>query len=331
MRLRVEYFVLPGILTGCVAAEPEEAAVADATASQVEIVTDVVYGHKFGMALTLDVYRPAQPNGAGVAFMNSGGWFSPVMEFHVEDDGRLRMRSDAELRGQGRPAPKEGVEAGADPSQFSPRTLLENGFTVYNVRHGDGRKFLLPEVVEDVRYAIRFIRETAPDYGVDPERLGLWGGSAGAHLSLLLGTTPEIAPGAAEEIAQSEASVAAVVAYFPATDLAALRPNAARWTQENFGVDLLTFFKALGYPEEQDPEFSPVHYATAGDPPTLIIHGDQDPLAPLSHGQRMHDALREAGAVSELIVIEGGVHGFRGDDADFALAQAVEWFQRHLQ
>ena len=45
----------------------------------------------------------------------------------------------------------------------------------------------------------------------------------------------------------------------------------------------------------------------------------------------MHDALREAGAVSELIVIEGGVHGFRGDDADFALAQAVEWFQRHLQ
>jgi acetyl esterase/lipase len=331
MRLRVENVVLLGVLTGCVATEPEEAAVSDATASDVEIVADVVYGHKFGMALTLDVYRPAQPNGAGVVFMNSGGWFSPVMEFHTEDDGSLRMRSDAELRGQGRPAPQEGVEAGADPSQFSPLPLLESGFTVFNVRHGSGEKFVLPEVVEDVRYAIRFIRETAPDYGVSPERLGIWGGSAGGHLSLLLGTTPEIAPGAAEETAQSEASVSAVVAYFPATDLATLRPNAARWTQENFGVDLLTFFTALDYPAEQDPEVSPVYYATAGDPPTLIIHGDQDPLAPLTQGQRMHDALREAGAISELIVIEGGVHGFRGDDADFALAQTVSWFQRHLQ
>ena len=330
MRLRVEYFVLLGILTGCVATEPEQAAVSDATASEVEIITDVVYGHKFGMALTLDVYRPAQPNGAGVLLMNSGGYFSPVVAFHTEEDGRYRMRSNSELRGEGA-SREEGIERGADPRQFSPLPLLESGITVFNVRHGDGRKFLLPEIVEDVRTAIRFVRETAPDYGVSPERLGIWGGSSGGNLSLILGVTAEIAPGAADGTTQSEAPVAAVVAYYPPGDIETLRLTAARFAEETFGLDLLSFSPALGYSEERDAEFSPVHHATADDPPILIIHGDQDPVVPLTQGQRMHDALREAGAVSELIVIEGAVHGFLGDDADFALAQAVAWFQRHLQ
>ena len=77
MRLRAEHIILFGILTGCAAGEPDEAVVSDASPRQVQIDTDVVYGHKFGMALTFDVYHPAEPNGAGVIIVTGG--FPPLI------------------------------------------------------------------------------------------------------------------------------------------------------------------------------------------------------------------------------------------------------------
>lgn len=311
MRLRAEHIILFGILTGCAAGEPDEAVVSDASPRQVQIDADVVYGHKFGMALTFDVYHPAEPNGAGVIIVNSWGG-----TFHTEEDGQYRLLDDSEL----------------SPFQFSARLLVENGFTVFNLRHGSSPKFVLPEIVADVRRAVRVIRDVAPDYGVNPERLGLWGGSAGGHLSLLLGASPEIGPqDAVDGNAPIEARVAAVVAYYPPSDLEAWRVEVARFTSEEWGQELLTVFPAMDYPPERDRELSPVHYATADDPPTLIIHGDQDRLVLLSQGQLMYDALLEAGATSELIVVEGAGHGFEGEDIDLALAQSLAWFQRYLQ
>ena len=316
MRLRAEHIILFGILTGCAAGEPDEAVVSDASPRQVQIDADVVYGHKFGMALTFDVYHPAEPNGAGVIIVNSGGYVSPVVTFHTEEDGQYRLLDDSELR----------------PLQFSARLLVENGFTVFNLRHGSSPKFVLPEIVADVRRAVRVIRDVAPDYGVNPERLGLWGGSAGGHLSLLLGAAPEIGPqDAMDGNTPIEARVAAVFAYYPASDLEAGRVEGARFTSEALGQELLAVYPAMDYPLEQDRELSPVHYATADDPPTLIIHGDQDPLVLLSQGQLMYNALLEAGATSELIVVEGAGHGFGGEDVDLALAQSLSWFQRYLQ
>ncbi|MGB0578943.1 MAG: alpha/beta hydrolase [Limisphaerales bacterium] len=69
--------------------------------------------------------------------------------------------------------------------------LLAKGFTVFSVRHGSSPKFTIPEVVGDVRRSVRFIRQHATEYGVDPKRLGVCGGSAGGHLSLVLGTTSD--------------------------------------------------------------------------------------------------------------------------------------------
>ena len=300
MRLRAEHIILFGILTGCAAGEPDEAVVSDASPRQVQIDTDVVYGHKFGMALTFDVYHPAEPNGAGVIIVNGG--FPP---FITEEDGQYRLLDNSER---------------SRPFQFSAQLLVENGFTVFNLRHGTSRKFVLSEIVADVRRGVRVIRDVAPDYGVNPERLGLWGGSQGGLLSLLLGASPEIGPqDAVDGNAPIEARVAAVVAYYPPSDLEAWRVEVAR------------SFPQMDYPPEQDRELSPVHYATADDPPTLIIHGDQDRLVLLSHGQLMYDALLEAGATSELIVVEGAGHGFEGEDIDLALAQSLAWFQRYLQ
>ena len=123
------------------------------------IVPDVVYGHKLGMALTLDVFKPeTDPNGAGILFMVSGGWVSRWSP------------------------PERSIR------RFGP--LLDKGFTVFAVRHGSSPRFKVPEAVADVQNAVQFVHSHATDFGVDPQRLGVYGGSAGGHLSLMLGLAP---------------------------------------------------------------------------------------------------------------------------------------------
>ena len=155
---------------------------------KVTITPDVVYGHKDGLALTMDLFVPSQPNGCGVLFMVSGGWYS---------------RHIAPERAQPRFAP-----------------LLNAGFTVFAVRHGSSPRYLVPEVIGDVRRAVRYVRYHAARFNVAPDRLGVYGGSAGGHLSLILGTTADKGNLASPDpILRTTNRVAAVVSYYPPTDL----------------------------------------------------------------------------------------------------------------
>ena len=264
-----------------------------------------------GLALTFDVYQPDEPNGAGVLYMNSGGYVSPYCDFHTEFGENYRLLADIEME-----------EADPYCREFGPRVLVDDGFTVFVVRHGSSPRFLVPDAVSDVRRAVRFIRDAASDYGVDPGKLGLWGGSAGGHLSLLLGSSIEIRNSdPSEDFELVEGRIAAVVAFFPVSDYEAYIeaiPEVVDW------------FPAMDFPAEQRRELSPVDFASADDPPTLIIHGDQDAVVPIVQGELMLHALQDAGVESELIVIEGAEHGFTGPDADFAQAESLSWFRRHL-
>ena len=128
-----------------------------AAAADVEILPDLVYGHKDGMAMTLDVLKPKSgANGAAILYMVSGGW----------------------------------VSRWAPPAQTAERFqfLLDKGFTVVVIRHGSSPRYHVPDAVSDVRRAVRYVRHNAKQWGVDSNRLGVHGGSAGGHLSLMLGT-----------------------------------------------------------------------------------------------------------------------------------------------
>ncbi len=145
---------------------------------------DVVYGHKEdGLALMLDVHRPAQPNGAGLICVVSGGWQS-------------------------------SVELARMFAQVYP-PLNEKGFTVFAVRHGSWPKYPLSSIVADMRRSVRVIRQHAREYGVDPSRIGVFGNSAGGHLALLLGTTGDAGDPAAADRSSRMQHVAAVVANYP--------------------------------------------------------------------------------------------------------------------
>jgi len=255
-----------------------------------DIVPDVVYGHKHGMALTLDVFKPTDANGAGVLFMVSGGWNS-------------RWYPPQLALGLFRP-------------------LLEKGFTVFAVRHGSSPKYKIPEIVEDVRRSVRFVRTEADRFGVDAERLGVFGGSAGGHLSLMLASTAdEGKPDSSDNTQKTTNRVAAVVAYFPPTDLRGLVNDPPNDNKR---------FPALNFSPDKAVDYSPIAHVSPDDPPTLLIHGDKDDLVPLRHSTSLLEALQKHEIDSELIVIEGAGHGFEGDDRDQATQAMVTWFEKHL-
>ncbi|HTE42464.1 MAG TPA: alpha/beta hydrolase, partial [Steroidobacteraceae bacterium] len=154
------------------------------TAASVKITADIVYGHKDGMALFYDVFTPSKQNGSAVLYMVSGGWFSRWQE------------------------PQKRV-AGF-------QQLLDRGITVIAVHHGSAPRFKVPEAVADVRRAVRHVRVNAAAYHLDANRLGVWGGSAGGHLSLMLGLASDQGnPAATDPIERASNWVKAVVAYYP--------------------------------------------------------------------------------------------------------------------
>src|SRR5215471_1961451 len=282
--------MLASILTVCAATQ----IIAQA---QVETIPDVVYGHKDGLALTFDVLKPkANANGAAVIIMVSGGWVSPY----------------------------------SPPQQAAARfkDLLDKGFTVIPLRHGSSPKYFIPEIVSDVRRAVRYIRYNAKQWSVDPDRLGVFGGSAGGHLSLMIGTASDNGdPNAKEEFMKVSDRVASVVAYFPPVDL---RPITRGVNPPPLVPGRPDRFPALNFEKEKAPDYSPILFVSPDDPPTLLIHGDKDTLVPISNSKIIYEAFQKNNVKTQFITIEGAEHGFRGEDAKRANAAMLTWFEQTL-
>ena len=254
----------------------------------VDVTADVVYGHKDGLALTYDVFRPdtaANPHGPCLIFIVSGGWVSQWMP-----------------------------PAAAIPFV---KPFLDRGYTVCAVRHGSSPKYQIPEIVDDVRKALAHINEHAADHQVDPDRLGIFGFSAGGHLSLMLGTTTNAAARGRDDKPQ----VAAVAAVFPPTDLAPYLDPTAGYLEK---------FPALKFPREQADTYSPLKQVSDDDAPTILIHGDKDELVPLWHSERIRDAFRASDVDADLVVIEGAAHGFDAAGNARMFAAMIDWFDTHL-
>ncbi len=216
-------FIAAGLLCAvAVSAQAEEPS---------RIQPDIVYGHKDGLALTFDVIRPEKPNGAGILWLQSGGWYSVWTE------------------------PKNLV--------FACQPMLDEGFTVFIVRHGSAPKYAIPDAIADVRRCVRFIRLRASDFAVDPQRLGVLGGSAGGHLSLMLATAADGGDLKAEDIVLRQSdSVAAVVALYPPTDIRTWVTDPPAAIKAHPGLKPpLTFDPALA------PACSPLLHVSADDAP----------------------------------------------------------------
>lgn len=263
-------------------------------AAEVTITPDVVYGHKFGLAMTFDVFTPKQDaNGAAVLFMVSGGWYSNW-------------------------SPPEQLQ-----QMFRP--LTDEGFTVFAVRHGSSPKFSIPEAVADVRRSVRFIRTHAERFAIDPNRIGVFGMSAGGHLSLMLGTTADDGDAqATDPVLRASDRVQAVTAWVAPTDLRIMV-----WDAPD-SLPAYRRFPALELDLNAAEQHSPLAHVSADDAPTLLLAGDKDELVPILHSEQIDAALKEQNVKSKLVVFEGAGHGFAGEDLARAVKEMVAWFKEHL-
>jgi acetyl esterase/lipase len=264
------------------------------------------------MALTMDVFTPTKNrNGAAVIVVVSGGWFS-----------------DHKAINPGFAAP-----------------FLKRGYTVFAVVHGSQPKFTIPEIVQDMKRAVRFIRHNAKKYNIDPERIGITGGSAGGHLSLMIGTAGDKGNKEPKNpIDGASSRVQAVACFFPPTDFL----NYGKKGNVALGRGTLAGFRAPFDFHEFDKktksfvpitdeerilaigkEISPIYHVTPDDPPTLIIHGNADTLVPIQQAETIIAKFKEVGVPAKLVVREGAGHGWKtlGQDVNIF----ADWFDKYLQ
>lgn len=264
---------------------------------------DVIYGRKFGTALTLDVFEPARKNGAAIFFIDSFGYFSE----------------------------HENIEF----FSFFYQRLLDHGYTIFAVVHGAQPRFIVPEIEEDIHRAVRFVRHNATRWGVDSNKFGIIGGSAGGHLSLTIGTQGGPgSPDAKDPIDRESSAVQAVACVFPPTDfLNWSKPNEDWMEPANMHEFAPAFGPKANTREGRQGlgrEISPIYFVTSKMPPTLIIHGDADKLVPLYQSQSFARKCQEVGTYCKLIVTPGAGHGPEFPNLAEEMAIFTVWFDEYL-
>lgn len=245
------------------------------------VTPGVVYTQRHGHDLTLDVVRPSRPSGSAVLIMVSGSWKS-------------------------------------DSKKFQPwlaSSFLRQGHTLFAVSHLSQPEATIMEIVKDVRHATRFVRHHAKEYGIDPNRIGVFGGSSGGHLSLMLATCG--GPGdanATDPVDRENSSVQAAAVFFPVTDLLNLGPSTEntgdggppRSFRNSFGPKAadLDEWKIIGR------DVSPIYHVTKDLPPVFIAHGSADTLVPLEQSMRFKQRAAELGHEVLLTIRPGKKHGW---------------------
>lgn len=264
-------------------------------------ISDVIYLKSGGAAFTMDVFVPAHPTGKGVIYLVSGGYWS-------------------------------------DHSQINPaiaKPFNDRGMTVFEVVHGAGPRYHVPEIVAMLQRAVRFIRTDAKRFQIDPNEIGIWGMSSGGHLSLMVAATGAPGdPNAKDPVDQASSAVNAVVAFAPPTDLLNWgSPGRSAFHVQNLAVFMPAFGVNPQTPEDDVNKLghmlSPVERVTASFPPTLLIHGDKDELVPFQQSQEMDAALAKAGVPHKLIAATG--YGHDAAMIGVKLQDMLDWFDAHLK
>jgi dienelactone hydrolase len=205
--------------------------------------------------------------------------------------------------------------------------LAQHGYVASTVSYRLSPTDQFPAPVHDVKAAVRWLRSNAARFGIDPERVGVTGGSAGGHLALFLGLTSGVQEfeGPGPHLEQSS-RVSCVVNYYGPTDFTqsyGKSVDAAEVLPLFLGGDLvherLVHLKA-----------SPLYWVNPNAAPVLTIHGTEDKYVAYEQAVWLTERLRAAGVQAELETLEGAGHGFKGKDAERAERRMLEFFDKHL-
>ncbi|WP_282692241.1 alpha/beta hydrolase [Streptomyces sp. CC208A] len=260
----------------------------------------------------LDVYVPAGDGTEGpppaVVWIHGGGWM----------DGDRRF-----------PPPTV-------PAELLFGSLLGAGLAVVTLDYRHSLEAPFPAQLHDVKAAIRYVRAFADALGIDADRIGVWGESAGGHLSALAALTGPGTSGGplegTEGVAEGDTSVQAAVDWYGVSDIssaaAALPPQLASLADP--------YAALLGAAPADRPDLaraaSPVTYADRPAPPFLLVHGTADSLVPYRQSELLAERLRAQGGVVELVPVDGADHIFLGaSDVPSLVTRSVSFLAEHLK
>ena len=263
---------------------------------------DLVYGEVHGTGLLMDVFTPTgKTNGLAIIDVVSGAWHS--------DRNKLRDHMLTQMF----------------------HIYCGRGYTVFAIRPGSKTRYTASEMDRHVKLGIRYVKEHAGEYGIDPNRLGLTGASAGGHLATLAALTPEPGKPESKRAAQRfDTTVQAVGVFFPPTDLVDWEDG--KPAEPKILMPLLVVGEGATLSDEEVKKraraVSPLHRITKPGPSFLLIHGNADLVVPLSHSEKLVKAIKEAGGSAELIVKQGGGHPWLTIPEEVKVL--ADWFDKQL-
>lgn len=210
------------------------------------------------------------------------------------------------------------------------RFLAEYGFFTASIEYRSTYESKFPAQIADVKAAVRWLRANAERLHIDPERIGVWGHSAGGHLAVLLGSSGDV-PELEGDLGPSGFSsrVQAVVNVAGVIDME--YPRTEQWQEKERTL-------LFGGPQEEHPDLvrlaSPCEFLDKDDPPVLTMHGTKDPNVPIHHSTYLDAKLKEAGVESDLHLLEGKDHWLVQYPAMLVepevKALTLAFFQEHL-
>lgn len=255
----------------------------------VTVRRDLVYGHEDGQDLVLDLYLPADTNSTPplMVWIHGGGW-------------------------------KSGDKANVNPAILR---LSTEGYAVASINYRLQDLMIHPKNIHDCKGAVRWLRAHAEQYGYDPERVAVGGGSAGGHLALLLGLSSGFheLEGSVGGNTNQSATVSAIVDFYGPSELTIFSKKDARFNNAH------EFFP------EQLKHASPLTYLTIDDPPVLIFQGDKDKTVPMQQSELVHERYQAIGLESHLHILKGAGHGGRVFSDETRYQQIKAFLDRHLR
>ena len=204
------------------------------------------------------------------------------------------------------------------------------GYVAASISYRLSHEAIFPAQIEDCKAAIRWLRANAERYKIDPNRIGVWGSSAGGHLVALLGASGDVIKleGSGGNLGFSS-RVQAVCDFFGPTDFLKMDQESLPNSPIIHDAPDSPESKLVGGAIQEYPDrvarANPITYVSPDDPPFLIVHGDKDPLVPWQQSKYLYEARKQAGLESStrFEIIKGARHGF-GRNQD--VARMVERF-----
>ncbi|MEP7254631.1 MAG: alpha/beta hydrolase [Ferruginibacter sp.] len=279
--------------------------------------TEIIYGRKDGMALTMMMLKPLKKtNGKAIISVLNGNWVSSPRMMDM-----FLTRSNL---------------------------YLEKGYTLFGVMVGSQPQFTIPDEIKDLKRAVRFIRYNAKGYGIDADHIGITGSSSGGHLSLMIATADDKPDNrSADPVEKVSARVQAIAVFYPPTDFINYGQVNTSGTINQAGLVFAKVAAAFDFKVWNDTTgtfisitdtkkrleiakvISPINSVSSDDPPVLIIHGDKDFLVPKQQSESIIEKFKEANVPCQLIIKEGGAHGWQNREVEEK--NFVDWFDKYLK